>query len=77
MATDPGALKKYLRPILGIFAEEGGITPTDVRKLGAALDPLGKKIEIKSCADAGPAFENPSASAIARSRCGGCLEVHG
>jgi carboxymethylenebutenolidase len=61
LATDRETLKKIQAPILGIFgAEDRGITPTDVRKFGEALDQMGKKIEIKIYDDAGHAFENPN-----------------
>jgi carboxymethylenebutenolidase len=61
LATDPEALKKINAPILGLFgAQDRGITPDDVKKFGAALDQLGKKIDIKIYDDAGHAFENPN-----------------
>jgi dienelactone hydrolase len=37
-----------------------GITPDDVKKFGAAMDQLGKKVEVKIYDDAGHAFENPN-----------------
>lgn len=61
LATDPEALKRINAPILGLFgAQDRGITPDDVKKFGAALDQLGKKIDIKIYDDAGHAFENPN-----------------
>ncbi len=61
LATDPEALKKINASILGLFgAQDRGITPDDVKKFGAAMDQLGKKIEIKIYDDAGHAFENPN-----------------
>ncbi len=61
LATDVDALKKINAPILGLFgAQDHGITPDDVKKFGATLDQLGKKIEIKIYDDAGHAFENPN-----------------
>src|SRR5271166_861051 len=61
LATDPGALKKINAPILGLFgAQDHGITPDDVKKFGASLDQLGKKIDIKIYDDAGHGFENPN-----------------
>jgi carboxymethylenebutenolidase len=61
LATDPEALKKINAPILGLFgAQDRGITPDDVKKFGAALDQMGKKIDIKIYDDAGHAFENPN-----------------
>ena len=61
LATDPEALKKIHASILGLFgAQDRGITPDDVKKFGAALDQLGKKIDIKIYDNAGHAFENPN-----------------
>src|SRR5712691_700144 len=61
LATDTDALKKINAPILGLFgAQDQGIPPEDVKKFGAALDQLGKKIDIKIYDDAGHAFENPN-----------------
>ena len=61
LATDTEALKKIHAPILGLFGgKDHGIPPEDVKKFGATLDQLGKKIDIKIYDDAGHAFENPS-----------------
>lgn len=61
LATDTDALKKINAPILGLFgAQDRGIPPADVKKFGATLDQLGKKIDIKIYDDAGHAFENPN-----------------
>ena len=61
LATDVDALKKINAPILGLFgAQDHGITSDDVKKFGATLNQLGKKIEIKIYDDAGHAFENPN-----------------
>jgi carboxymethylenebutenolidase len=61
LATDPAALKKINAPILGLFgAQDRGIPPEDVKKFGAALDQMGKTIDIKIYDDAGHAFENPN-----------------
>ncbi|MGC2248953.1 MAG: dienelactone hydrolase family protein [Terriglobales bacterium] len=61
LATDPDELKKIQAPILGFFgAQDLGITPTDVRQFQAAMEKLGKKIEVKIYSDAGHAFENPN-----------------
>jgi carboxymethylenebutenolidase len=61
LATDPAALEKIQAPILGLFgAQDRGIPPDDVHKFQAALDKLGKKIEIRIYDDAGHAFENPN-----------------
>src|ERR1700733_3314980 len=61
LATDLGALKKINASILGLFgAQDRGITPDDVKKFGATMDGLGKKIDVTIYPDAGHAFENPS-----------------
>jgi carboxymethylenebutenolidase len=61
LATDPDALKKINAPILGLFGgQDHGITPDDVHKFGAALDKIGKKVDITIYPDAGHAFENPN-----------------
>jgi carboxymethylenebutenolidase len=61
LATETDALKKINAPILGLFgAQDRGIPPADVKKFGATLDQLGKKIDIKIYDDAGHAFENPN-----------------
>jgi len=61
LATDPDALKKINAPILGLFgALDRGITPDDVKKFGATMDQLGKKIDVTIYPDAGHAFENPN-----------------
>src|SRR5437588_4522114 len=61
LATDSEALKKINAPILGLFGgQDHGIPPEDVRKFGATLDQLGKKVDIKIYDDAGHAFENPN-----------------
>jgi carboxymethylenebutenolidase len=61
LATDVEAMKKINAPILGLFgAQDHGIPPEDVKKFGAAMDQLGKKIDVKIYADAGHGFENPN-----------------
>ena len=61
LATDPEELKKIHAPILGLFGgQDRGITPEDVKKFQAAMEKLGKKIEVKIYPDAGHAFENPN-----------------
>jgi carboxymethylenebutenolidase len=61
LATDPAEVKKINAPILGTFgAQDRGITPDDVKKFQQAMEPLGKKVEIKIYSDAGHAFENPN-----------------
>jgi carboxymethylenebutenolidase len=78
LATDLDALKKINAPILGLFgAQDRGITPDDVKKFGATLDQLGKKIDVKIYDDAGHAFENPNNQRrIPRRRCRQRLESH-
>jgi carboxymethylenebutenolidase len=61
LATDTESLKKINAPILGLFgAQDHGIPPDDVKKFGATLDQLGKRIDIKIYDDAGHGFENPN-----------------
>ena len=61
LATDVEALKKINAPILGLFgAQDHGITPDDVKKFGATLDQLGKKVDVNIYPDAGHGFENPN-----------------
>ena len=61
LATDTDSLKKINAPILGLFGgQDRGITPDDVKKFGATMDQLGKKIDVKIYDDAGHAFENPN-----------------
>ena len=61
LATDKDVLQKINAPILGLFGgQDHGITPDDVHKFQAALDSMGKKIDIKIYDDAGHAFENPN-----------------
>jgi carboxymethylenebutenolidase len=61
MPTDPGAISKINAPMIGFFgALDRGITPDDVKQFGAAMDKLGKKIEVTIYPDAGHAFENPN-----------------
>src|ERR1700722_3187154 len=61
LATDTDSLKKINAPILGLFGgQERGIPPDDVKKFGASMDQLGKKIDVKIYDDAGHAFENPN-----------------
>ena len=61
LATDPDELKKIQAPILGLFGgQDRGITPEDVKKFQAAMEKLGKKIDVKIYPNAGHAFENPN-----------------
>ncbi|MFZ0480553.1 MAG: dienelactone hydrolase family protein [Terriglobales bacterium] len=59
LSTDPAEMKKIQAPILGLFGgQDRGITPDDVKKFQAAMEKLGKKIDVKIYPDAGHAFEN-------------------
>ncbi|MGH9644798.1 MAG: dienelactone hydrolase family protein [Terriglobales bacterium] len=61
LVTDPDELRKIHAPVLGLFGgQDRGITPEDVKKFQAAMEKLGKKIEVKIYPDAGHAFENPN-----------------
>lgn len=61
LTTDPDQLAKIHAPILGLFGgQDRGITPDDVHHFQAAMQKLGKKIDIKIYDDAGHAFENPN-----------------
>jgi carboxymethylenebutenolidase len=61
LATDPDELKKIQAPILGSFGgQDRGITPEDVKAFQAAMEKLGKKIDVKIYPNAGHAFENPN-----------------
>ena len=61
LATEADELKKIHAPILGLFGgQDRGIPPEDVKKFQAAMEKLGKKIEVKIYPDAGHAFENPN-----------------
>lgn len=76
LATDPETLKKINASTLGLFgAQDRGITPDDVKKFAAAMDQLGKKVEVKIYDDAGHAFENPNNQRrVPRRRCRRCME---
>ncbi len=61
LATDPTEMKKIQTPILGLFGgQDRGIPPDDVKKFQAAMEQLGKKIDVKIYPDAGHGFENPN-----------------
>jgi carboxymethylenebutenolidase len=61
LATEPENLQKIHAPILGIFGgQDRGIPAEDVKKFEAALQAMGKKVEIVIYPDAGHAFENPN-----------------
>jgi carboxymethylenebutenolidase len=61
LLTDSQELKKIHAPILGLFGgQDRGITPDDVKAFQAAMQKLGKTIDVKIYSDAGHAFENPN-----------------
>jgi carboxymethylenebutenolidase len=61
LPTDPGALAQIHAAVLGNFGGlDQGITPGDVHAFAAAMQSLGKPVDVKIYADAGHAFENPS-----------------
>ncbi|MGB0121888.1 MAG: dienelactone hydrolase family protein [Silvibacterium sp.] len=61
LPTDPAALKQIHAAILGNFgALDQGITPQDVHDFAAAMQSLGKPVDVKIYPDAGHAFENPN-----------------
>jgi len=61
LPTDPSALKQIHAAILGNFgALDRGITPDDVHQFAAAMQALGKPVDVKIYPDAGHAFENPN-----------------
>lgn len=61
LANDPAALKKITAPVLGFFgAQDRGIPSDDVKQFGAAMDKLGRKVDVTIYPDAGHAFENPN-----------------
>jgi len=61
LPTDPAALKQIHAAILGNFgALDRGITPDDVHQFAAAMQALGKPVDVKIYPDAGHAFENPN-----------------
>ncbi len=61
LATEPAEMKKIQAPILGLFGgQDRGIPPDDVKKFQAAMEQLGKKIDVKIYPEAGHGFENPN-----------------
>jgi len=61
LASERSTLEKIQAPILGIFGgQDRGIPPDDVKKFQAAMEQLGKKIDVKIYPDAGHGFENPN-----------------
>jgi carboxymethylenebutenolidase len=60
LPTDHGALEQIHAAVLGNFGGlDQGITPDDVHAFAAAMQSLGKPVDVKIYADAGHAFENP------------------
>ena len=61
LPTDQTALQEIHAAVLGNFgALDQGITPDDVHAFAAAMQSIGKPVDVKIYADAGHAFENPS-----------------
>ena len=61
LATDKAALKKIHAAVLGIFGgQDHGITPDSVQAFEAAMQSLGKPVNVKIYPQAGHAFENPN-----------------
>jgi carboxymethylenebutenolidase len=61
LPTDRGALEQIHAAVLGNFGGlDQGITPDDVHAFAAAMQSLGKPVDVKIYADAGHAFENPN-----------------
>jgi carboxymethylenebutenolidase len=61
LPTDRSALDQIHAAVLGNFGGlDQGITPDDVHAFAAAMQALGKPVDVKIYADAGHAFQNPS-----------------
>jgi carboxymethylenebutenolidase len=61
LPTDQTALQQIHAAVLGNFGGlDQGITPDDVHAFAAAMQSLGKPVDVKIYADAGHAFQNPS-----------------
>lgn len=61
LPTDRAALEQIHAAVLGNFGGlDQGITPDDVHAFAAAMQALGRPVDVKIYADAGHAFENPS-----------------
>jgi len=61
LPTDHAALEEIHAAVLGNFGGlDQGITPDDVHAFAAAMQSLGKPVDVKIYPDAGHAFENPS-----------------
>jgi len=64
LPTDKTALQGIHAAVLGNFgAQDRGITPDDVHAFQAAMESLGKSVDVKEYPDAGHAFENPNNTA--------------
>lgn len=64
LPTDRAALGKIHAAVLGNFGGlDRGITPDDVHAFEAAMQSLGKSVDVKIYPDAGHAFENPNNTA--------------
>jgi carboxymethylenebutenolidase len=61
LPTDPASLARIHAAILGNFGGlDLGITPQDVYDFAAAMQSIGKPVNVKIYPDAGHAFENPN-----------------
>jgi carboxymethylenebutenolidase len=61
LPTDRSALEQIHAAVLGNFGGlDQGITPDDVHAFAAAMQALGKPVDVKIYPDAGHAFQNPS-----------------
>jgi carboxymethylenebutenolidase len=61
LPTDRAALEQIHAAVLGNFGGlDQGITPDDVHAFAAAMQSLGKPVDVKIYPDAGHAFQNPS-----------------
>jgi carboxymethylenebutenolidase len=61
LPTDKAALEGIHAAVLGNFGGlDQGITPDDVHAFAAAMQALGRPVDVKIYPDAGHAFENPS-----------------
>lgn len=61
LPTDKTALERIHAAVLGNFGgQDRGITPDDVHAFAAAMQAVGKPVDVKIYPDAGHAFENPN-----------------
>lgn len=61
LPTEKTALKSIHAAVLGNFGgQDRGITPDDVHAFAAAMQSVGKPVDVKIYPDAGHAFENPN-----------------